>query len=193
MTHCIYVIENLLDGKKYVGYTHDREGRWREHQRVSKRSQCHLHRAMRKHGVGNFRFYVVEECSSMEEGYRRETAWIQKLSTFGSGGYNMSLGGDGPRGRTVTAETRRKMSDIKKGQMPWNKGNRIGSQGFRHSDESRTLMSDKKRGTIFSEEHRQKLREAWKRRKEMGLPTGGGWNRKEQHVEETITEAIQRS
>lgn len=165
MSHCVYVIENLLDGKKYVGYTHNREGRWREHQRVSGRSQCHLHRAMRKHGVENFRFYVIEECVGESEGLLAEMRWIKQLNTFNDG-YNMTKGGEGchrswtpeqrcakslaMKGRKLSAHTRQKLSEAGKGREV--------------SDESRKKISRSKRGMKFSEEHRVRLREAAQRR-----------------------------
>jgi hypothetical protein len=51
-------------------------------------------RAICKHGADNFKFRVIEECrdDSVSE---RETYWIQQLGTYGNGGYNATLGGEG--------------------------------------------------------------------------------------------------
>ena len=47
---------------------------------------------MNKYGVENFVFEVIEECDNTEE---REKFWIKELNTYGSTGYNATLGGDG--------------------------------------------------------------------------------------------------
>lgn len=60
-------------------------------------------------------------------------------------------------GRTLSVETRRKMSESLKGRIGPNKGKVF-------SDETRKKMSESFKGRIFSEEHRKKLSEAAKRR-----------------------------
>ncbi len=128
MGHCVYVVENLLDGKKYVGYTHDADDRWREHQISSRRKRCrsYIHRAIANHGVENFKFYVIQECRSKEEGLAAEVEWIERLDTMRTG-YNLTKGGEGCShpwtseqraaqskrllGKTLSAETRAKISE----------------------------------------------------------------------------------
>lgn len=58
------------------------------------------------------------------------------------------------KGRECSAETRKKMSAIHKGQTPWNKG-RTGV----YSEESRKKMSEAGKRKIFSEEHRRRISE----------------------------------
>lgn len=48
---------------------------------------------MNKYGVENFSISVLEECST-EESSDKEVYWIGKLDTYGSNGYNATLGGD---------------------------------------------------------------------------------------------------
>jgi hypothetical protein len=51
-------------------------------------------RAICKHGADNFKFRVIEECKD-DNVSERETYWIQQLGTYGNGGYNATLGGEG--------------------------------------------------------------------------------------------------
>lgn len=93
----IYTITNKANGKQYVGKTHlpNPQERWKEHLKDYKRERCEkrpLYSAMNKYGVENFVFEVIEECDNTEE---REKFWIKELNTYGSTGYNATLGGDG--------------------------------------------------------------------------------------------------
>lgn len=175
MAHCVYVAENLINGKKYVGYTHDLENRWLEHiycSRKERASRSHFHSAIAKYGPENFKVSILEGCDSMESGLLCEIKWIAELNTYVEG-YNSTLGGDGVRQPERSERHRANLSAALKGKTPWNKGKKTGSTGFKHSTESRRLMSERKKGVVFTDEHRAKLREAWKRRKEKGLSMGG--------------------
>ena len=93
----IYVVDNDINNKKYVGKTEDSvEARWAEHCRDYKKERNEkrpFYSAMRKHGVENFHPRLVEECdiSILAE---REKYWIQYYDSF-ENGYNATLGGDG--------------------------------------------------------------------------------------------------
>ena len=47
---------------------------------------------MNKYGIDNFSFEIIEETDDIES---REKYWIQQLNTYGSNGYNATIGGDG--------------------------------------------------------------------------------------------------
>lgn len=94
----IYCITNLINGKKYVGYTRiSLEYRWREHQRQAKKgSPCVIHAALRKYGVSNFKI----SCLATIEGTHSvlilaEKFYIKKLSSMVPKGYNLTPGGEG--------------------------------------------------------------------------------------------------
>lgn len=92
----IYKIENMLNHKMYIGKTDyfNVNRRWNEHLRAINREDCKnraLYRAMKKYGVENFEFSVIEETENTAE---REAYWINLLHTY-SDGYNETLGGDG--------------------------------------------------------------------------------------------------
>lgn len=109
----VYVIENTVNAKRYVGKSAQPAKRWTQH-RINARNGVDsiLYRAMRKHGEENFEFCVVECCESEEASYERECAWIAKLQTHGDRGYNATPGGEGI---IVTDELRAKWSEQRKG------------------------------------------------------------------------------
>ena len=62
----IYKITNLCNNKSYIGQSVDIEKRWGEHRRAVNYKNEHtynypLYRAMRKYGIHNFLFEIVEE------------------------------------------------------------------------------------------------------------------------------------
>lgn len=89
----IYLITNKVNGKKYVGQSIDIEERWKSHIWESKKSEYIIHRAMRKYGIDNFDFSILEECS-VDKLNEREIYWISELDTYNNG-YNMTIGGEG--------------------------------------------------------------------------------------------------
>jgi len=93
----IYLIENKINGKKYVGCTiYTIEHRFQEHiKAINKFPNRPLYRAMKKYGIDNFSISILEECdeSLLTE---REVHWIEELNTY-KNGYNATLGGEGRR------------------------------------------------------------------------------------------------
>lgn len=89
----IYLIENKINGKKYVGKTYNTiSSRWSEHCQERKRSKHRpLYRAMNKYGIENFSIKEIEYTDNLEE---REIYWIEYFNSYHNG-YNATLGGDG--------------------------------------------------------------------------------------------------
>lgn len=96
----MYLIVNVVDGKKYVGQTKDLDFRWKTHLRSSRytknseRRPSVLAYAISKHGVENFEFIPIVECSSQEELDSFERFLISELNTRVPNGYNISEGGN---------------------------------------------------------------------------------------------------
>lgn len=102
----IYKIENLVNGKVYVGQSKDPERRWKGHKELAKNEaeQRQLYKDMREFGVNNFVFSVLEECDSHKTG-GRETFWIKKYNSQDSRyGYNSYMGGGGRIGAGVVLQ-----------------------------------------------------------------------------------------
>lgn len=83
----IYLIENLANNKKYVGQSKNILARWSGHKCDSKTRDLPLYRAMRKYGLENFKFSILEECP-ISELAKREDYWINYYNCFLPNGYN---------------------------------------------------------------------------------------------------------
>ena len=107
----IYVIENDVNDKLYVGQTtRTLEERFKEH--------CYadsaIGKAIRKYGAEHFRIRTLEECYSREQLNEREIFWIAELNSKAPHGYNLNGGGKG--GVNPSEETRAKNSQAQKGR-----------------------------------------------------------------------------
>lgn len=97
----IYVYTNKINGHQYVGQTNNLQKRYNGHKSDSYNPNSHsynlpLHAAIRKYGLENFTFEVIEEVETVEQANEREIYWIkEKQSHVSKGGYNITFGGDG--------------------------------------------------------------------------------------------------
>lgn len=90
----IYKIQNNINQKNYIGQSKNIEMRWKQHiYSAEAGSQYPIHRALRKYGVENFSFSILEECKTSELN-NKEIEWISKLNSYEEG-YNCTRGGDG--------------------------------------------------------------------------------------------------
>lgn len=92
----IYKIKNLINNKIYIGQSHNIEERIKRHKKrkdYEEYKDIHLYRAMRKYGIENFSFEIIEECS-IDRLDEREIYWIKYYNSFNEG-YNETLGGGG--------------------------------------------------------------------------------------------------
>lgn len=176
----IYKWTNKINGKSYIGQTIDEEGRKKDH--IRGRYKCYFHDAIKKYGVENFNYEVLEriEESKLSE---REIYWIEYYDTYNNG-YNLTKGGEGTRGfsHRFTEEQKKKLSESHKGLIPWNKEKhniyseetlkKIGARD--HSlcwtPELRQQQSEKlkgrpspNKGKILSKETKQKISESVKK------------------------------
>lgn len=88
-------------GKQYVGITSKTVGhRWKQHLRDAERRICKsaLHDAILKYGANAFKVEQIATMSTWEEACQYEQAAINRYGTFGRGGYNLTLGGEGRLG-----------------------------------------------------------------------------------------------
>jgi len=117
----VYKIENLINGKVYIGITKKGiSGRYPGRSwKVSNTRSRLVKKAMTKYGADNFTISIIEECSVdlLEE---REKYYIQTLDSFVPNGYNLTKGGE--YNKVVSAESRKRNSESNKGRPSWNKG-----------------------------------------------------------------------
>ena len=95
----IYKITNLINNKCYIGKTNNSERRWKDHQRLAfteghKEYNKTLYKAMRKYGINNFVFEIIEELKDYSISGEREKYWISLYDSYHNG-YNENEGGDG--------------------------------------------------------------------------------------------------
>ena len=137
----IYKITNKLNQKSYVGLSIDIEHRWKQHKSPyswERESGKSLYRAIKKYGLENFDFVVLEECSK-EELKAKEKYWISKINSYRDG-YNQTCGGEDfhgenhPRHKLTEEDVInirvRYMNRERKKDVYIDYNNRIGESGF---------------------------------------------------------------
>ena len=95
MTCGIYKIENNINHLVYIGQSINIEKRWQKHRQA--KTEMAIHKAIRKYGIENFTFSILEECSSNELN-EKEKCWISYYNSY-KNGYNSTMGGEGSLGK----------------------------------------------------------------------------------------------
>jgi group I intron endonuclease len=162
----IYLVENLVNGKMYVGQTTSSSKRESAH--LCGTSQCPaINAAVNKYGRDSFDFVLLEACSSIEQSNDREIYWINTLNTLAPYGYNIRDGGEA--GGNLPQEVKDKISQTKKEKSykhteetkrkigEASKGNKHAS-GYRHTEETKNKIRKAAKGREFSDEHKENLR-----------------------------------
>lgn len=144
----IYKITCLINNKVYVGKTWTKRprSRWLRHLNVAKHKIIAnntyqlIHKAINCHGMDNFIFEIIEEHQSKDIGSEREIYWIETLKTFVS-----KYGNDFGYNLTKGGD---------------------GSNGFKHSEESKVKMSAQRKGkrcgpqnSFFGKHHSNETKE----------------------------------
>lgn len=92
----IYGIYNKISGKLYIGQTNNPKRRWSEHKRCSKSIaliKYAINFAMKKYGVQNFIFKIIDTAKNLDESNNKEKQWIKELKLHGYQLYNETEGG----------------------------------------------------------------------------------------------------
>ena len=164
MNSGIYCIENLINGKKYIGQSiNTKERMFKYHKNC-----VILNNAIKKYGKENFKRYVILYCESdTDELARYEIACIKIFhSHVSEGGYNISWGGKAPMlGRKQSKKAKQKVSKANLGKHLSDETKQKVSKarlGKHLSDETKQRMSVSKKGKKFTDDHRKKLSDAKK-------------------------------
>lgn len=156
----IYKITSITN-KIYIGQSVNIEGRWKGHKKYLGKGQPRLHKSIKKHGIENHTFEIIEECIQ-ELLNERETHWIIHFDTFNTEhGLNLTRGGDS---RDHSEETKKKMRKPKseEGRKNMSKG----QQGSKKSEKTVKKMSLTKKGNKYAsgskrtEEHLKIIRDS---------------------------------
>lgn len=145
----IYKATNRVNGKVYIGYTtRDFETRVNEHKKEAQNgNQYHFYRAIRSYGWDSFEWKIIDEAETKEELLEKEKYWISFYDSYHNG-YNMTKGGEGSIGRTLSEEQKKKISESNKGR--------------KFSEEHRKKLSKTLKGKRKSEDHIKKMSESKK-------------------------------
>lgn len=102
----IYVCVNLFDGRRYIGQTLTSfETRKKKHLNSMKTSEAYFYRALRKYGVENFVWSIIESDIDADKLDEREKYYIGKYKTNDpKNGYNMTSGGEQTHNSKLTKE-----------------------------------------------------------------------------------------
>jgi len=183
MTSGIYCIENLINGKKYIGQSERLEIRKKWHFSVLEKGNhdnAHLQNAYNKYGKENFIFSVLISCKSFEL-TKYEQLFINSCSSDCL--YNLRLecvnsnlgikwsdesrkrasenhadfsGENHPLfGKHHTKETRKKLSDSHKGLQA---GENHPLYGKHHNKETKMKIGASRIGKKLTPEHKEKLK-----------------------------------
>lgn len=90
----IYLITNQVNNKKYVGITNDYKKRWMNH-KCNNNPTMAIAKAIKKYGVDNFKFELIESNVPIELIDEKEIYYINLFQSHVSTGkgYNISKGG----------------------------------------------------------------------------------------------------
>ena len=158
----IYKIENMINGKVYIGQTikslNKRISCYKQHVKKKNKNNQYIIRAMRKYGFENFKFIVIDKTENQEQLDEKEIMWIKIYNSTVKGiGYNLEKGGNGSG--KMADETRQKLSKTNKGKFAGEKNPFFGKK---HSEETKKIMKEKRKlqvgenhpmfGKHFSEE-----------------------------------------
>lgn len=148
----IYMIENLINGKKYIGQSINLQTRKKTHINNLKRNKhCnkHLQRAWNKYGEKNFQIKILELCDR-EFLSEKEMAYISYYDSY-TNGYNLTIGGESTIGYKFTEEAKLKIS--------------LANSGRFVSDVTKKKISDSSSKKWADEKYREKQsksrKEAW--------------------------------
>jgi group I intron endonuclease len=128
----VYLTTNTITGKQYVG------------SHVTTKiddgylgsGRPYLSNAIKKYGRENFERIILKKCDTLIEARLLEEPFISKYNTLAPNGYNLSpTGGTGPFGGRHSEESKKKISESLKGKF---------------------------KGRVFTEEWKEKLRNAKK-------------------------------
>ena len=132
----------------YIGQSQDIEFRWSFYLKMYCNKQTRLYNSLKKYGPENHIFEVIEECDiNMLD--KREIYWKEIYKSY-KDGLNCCLYDSSPmRDRIHSEETRKKISESRKGWKPDDSRSlkiSIKTKGLKRTDEQKKNMSDGSKG-----------------------------------------------
>lgn len=167
--YCVYMHTNKTNNKKYIGITKTNLSKRWGHDGSGYRNnkQPLFSRAIEKYGWDGFEHVVLFENLSEKEACDKEIELISKYHTQNPNyGYNIQPGGQlGNTGVKFSEETKKKMSDAKKGRTLTEEHKQRISENCKghtpcvHTEETKKRLSEINKGKKISEETKNKISE----------------------------------
>ena len=163
----IYRITNLINGKTYIG-----QHKYKKLNDSYMGSGVLLRKAQVKYGIENFKKEILyKDIQYKDTADSVEIYAIAKERSIGKAEYNIANGGKGSAGYHPSEETRRKMSEMRKGK--------------KHSEEWTRKISEAKKGKHHSEEWNKKISKVMK-----GRPSTMKGKHRSEETKKKISEAL---
>lgn len=179
MWHIVYLTRNLINEKIYVG----KHSTWNLDDGYLG-SGNKIVRSIKKYGPDNFERIILHYCLSSDHALELERMIVDEQFIRRSDTYNLKRGGDGGAsfgrvlseetkekirskaiGRKHSNESKKKMSNTRKGNIAWNKGKPMSDDQKRKLSESNKGKPNYAMRKPKTEEHKRKLSEKLKGRK----------------------------
>jgi group I intron endonuclease len=156
----IYIIENMINGKIYVGQTVNPNKRKWDHLSGNSSNCRAISNAVGKYGSDSLDFVLLEKLYSLKDANVRESYWITYLDTLAPNGYNLRTGGDS---FVPSEESRQRMRESHMGQSrKFSEEHKakigLSKLGKSRSIETRKKISEKLKGIPLSEERKNNMR-----------------------------------
>ena len=138
-------------------------------------SSSYVEEAMENGNV--FTKHIIKTFDTRDEANEYEEKWLKRMNAgYNSDWYNMTNGRKNfcTHGIKLSEETKKKMSEAKKGYVPWIKGKKLSEEtkqkmskskkGMKRSEETKRKIGKAHKGSKRTEEHKKKISEATKGR-----------------------------
>lgn len=172
MKYCVYCHTNKINGKKYIGITSQKpEQRWRNGNGY--RNNEYFFKAIKKYGWHNFIHEILYVGLNKDDAERIEIELISEYKTQqNQNGYNIESGGNSTgripestrqkiknalKGHACSDETRKKISESKKGKPSPRKGIKLTPEQIQKNRESHIGQPAWNKGRKWSDEDKAKF------------------------------------
>lgn len=151
----VYLIQNKINNKIYIGQTNDYEYRWFCHLNNAFNENTlyyntYIARAIRKHGKDNFNFHLIETHDLISDTNEAEEFFISYFNSANNNfGYNIKLGGNNHK---MSIETKKKIG----------MANSIANKGKKMPQIVKDKISKALKGKIVSKKARENLSKSLK-------------------------------
>lgn len=155
--YTIYKATNNINGKVYIGFDSKFPRRIRGHKSKYNKRNSKFYYAIRKYGWDNFEWDIIYQSKDMVHTLNEmENYFINQYDSYYSG-YNSTFGGEGTKGFKFSEESKKKMSETRKGE-----NNPFYGKSHTQKSKCRNLNyfgeNNPRYGTTLSEETKEKQR-----------------------------------